>query len=76
MKAGDLVKHDPAGKASGELKHIFEDWGWMPDFSSGIILEVRGDHALVHCLDDNVSSPYFKTEWYELSQLRSLNDSR
>ena len=76
MRAGDLVKHDPTGGAQTSLKDIFEDWGWMPDFCHGIILEIKGDHALVHCLDNNTTVPYLKTDWYEISHLRHIDETR
>lgn len=80
MKVGDLVRHEPRENAEGAIKKIFEDWGWMPDFSSGVILEIKendgGDYAKVYYMDINLAEPSPSVDWYPLGQLRFLHERR
>ena len=76
MKVGDLVRHEPKGFAESELNKVFEDWGWMPDFSCGVILEVRDESAQVHYIDNNVSPPQPGNGWYRLVELRFISEGR
>tara|TARA_Y100001938_G_C8079088_1_gene427970 strand:- start:1701 stop:1925 length:225 start_codon:yes stop_codon:yes gene_type:complete len=74
------VSHEPKGEAKGTLKKIFEDWGWMPDFSSGVIMEIEEKddetYAKVYYIDTNLKKPSPSIDWYPLRQLRSLHERR
>lgn len=68
MKPGDIVKHDP----TGNLKVILEDWGWVPDFKTGVIVEVKDEEALVYYIDDNLKTPTQDIRWFPLEQLKEI----
>lgn len=76
MKVGDLVRHEPKGSSEGNLKKIFEDWGWMPDFSYGVIIATKGTDAQVHYIDNNVSPGQPDVGWYKFVELRMVDERR
>jgi hypothetical protein len=80
LRVGDLVRHDTKEKADGTLKEIFEDWGWMPDFSIGIVMDIKendgGNYAKVYYMDINSKDPAPSIDWYPLVQLRNLCERR
>lgn len=57
-------------------KKIVEEWGWMPDFSMGLILEVNLLSAQVYYLDDNLRTPAEEIGWYPMDQLEVLYERR
>lgn len=68
MKVGDIVKHDPAGS----FKAILEDWGWVPDFKTGVVVEIEKKEALVYYIDDNLKTPVHDIRWFPLDQLKEI----
>ncbi len=72
LKVGNLVAHDPRDDSDG-VKELFEDWGWMPDFESGIILEINDDYALVYFADINLKAACFDIGWYKMLELKELS---
>ena len=72
LKTGDLVKHNPEGSYEGASKEIFEDWGWVPDFDSGVILEVAKDKACVFYTDINLNPQPTDINWYPMNELKRI----
>ena len=69
MKVGDLVRHSPEGSVEGVTKSVFEDWGWVPDFCAGIILDVEKDKACIFYTDMNLTPQPAVIDWYPLNEL-------
>lgn len=72
MKVGDLVKHSPEGSVEGITEDIFEDWGWMPDFCAGIILDMEEDRARIFYIDVNMSPQPPVINWFPLNELKAI----
>ena len=72
LKVGDLVKHRPEGSFEGVGKQLFEDWGWLPDFDSGVILEVTKDKACVFYTDINLNPQPTDIRWFPTNELKRI----
>ena len=66
LKTGDLVRHVPTAKtASGLSDILLKDWGWLPDFEYGVVLDVQENLHLVY----HFSSLGPEVCWYPSNQL-------
>ena len=66
LKIGDLVKHVPTLEDSSGLKNVLlEDWGWLPDFEYGLVMDVQEKLFLVY----HFSSLGNEICWYPNDQL-------
>lgn len=71
LKVGDLVKHVPILEESSGLNNVLlEDWGWLPDFEYGLIMDVQENLFLVY----HFSSLGIDICWYPNGQLSRVTN--